>query len=30
MNAGLLKEVHGSDKNGRVCNVYIVPKDGDR
>lgn len=27
VNAGLLKEVHGSDKNGRVCNVYVVPKD---
>ena len=29
LNAGLLKEVHGADKNGRVCNVYIVPKGDD-
>lgn len=27
VNAGLLKEVHGADKNGRVCNVYVVPND---
>ena len=29
VNAGLLKEVNGADKNGRVCNVYVVPKDCD-
>lgn len=30
IKCGLLEEVHGIDeKNGRTCNVYIVPEDGE-